>query len=158
VAAIRGSAGPGGTRRGARRPGHGHPVATVLALALVAGQAAAADALGTCGADSQAGMMACLDREAGRARARLERADGALAASIAAWDEEPAYVAAARRAARTARAAHASGRAAQCALREALVGGGAGNARRMAGRACEAELDDARAASLEAIVGARTRR
>lgn len=130
-------------------------ISALLTLVLAGDPAATTSAIEHCGDQGQAGMMACVDLEAHRARARLGRAERALVGALAAWDEDPARVAAARRAAVAARTAHASDRAAQCTFREALVGGGAGNSRRIARRACEADMDDAYAAWMETYVATR---
>ncbi len=127
----------------------------VLALAPIA----ATGAMTVCEyADGQAAVMACVNREANRARIQLASAEAELNEAMARWDEDPVYVAAGKRAARAARVSYVANRTAQCAFNMALVGGGAGNARRMAGRSCEADLDDARTAQLRAIVARLPRR
>ncbi|MDU7519928.1 MAG: hypothetical protein E7K72_00810 [Roseomonas mucosa] len=132
-------------------------IPSLFVLTLAAAPVAAEGAMDRC-QGSQAAMMACVDREADRARARLAGAHRALLAALAAWDEEPRHAATARRAAGTARTAYDADRSARCALHQALVGGGAGNSRRTALRACEADMDDAYADLLEAAAARLPRR
>jgi Lysozyme inhibitor LprI len=97
---------------------------------------------------SQAALKDCLEAELRISETALTESEAALAAAIAAWDEDPGYRAAAETARAAAAAAFAVQREAECAFAQSLAGGAAGNTRQVMALSCAAALNTQRAARL----------
>lgn len=133
-----------------------HRVAGALFWALVAlsGIASAQDASDArslreeCSAESQAGMRDCLAQRAQASEAKLNQAEAQARRQINQWDEDAKYQARAKALLDTARKSFAQYRGAHCAFSAALGGGAIGNALEIRRLACQAELNNQRAAQL----------
>ncbi|MFB9243658.1 DUF1311 domain-containing protein [Massilia antarctica] len=138
--------------------------AALFASALLAVQALAAeparpfDAAEDCSEFSQAGIRDCMAKKAADSAATLKKAEAKASGAISRWDENAKYVKVARARLRESNAAFASYRRAQCALADALIGGGIGNSHEIRRLACVTDLNARRAMELERDTGTLPRR
>ena len=105
-----------------------------------------------CSAESEAGMRACLAKRAADSDKQLKQAEQKALDAISKWDEDGKYIRLTRNALQSSGKAFAQYRKAQCDFAASLGGGAIGNALDMRRFACEAELNERRAAQLRAAV------
>ena len=94
-----------------------------------------------CGAQSQAGMRECLEKESRASNAALRHAEEQAAAAISKWDEDARFINLAKKKLRASNKAYEQYRDAQCAFAYFLGGGAIGNALEMRRLTCRIELD-----------------
>jgi Lysozyme inhibitor LprI len=123
----------------------------LAALSCIASAKDASDARGLreqCSAESQAGMRDCLAQHVQASASKLSQAEAQARRQIDQWDEDAKYRAQAKALLDTARKSFTRYRSAHCAFSAALGGGAIGNALEMRRLACQAELNEQRAAQL----------
>ena len=101
-----------------------------------------------CSAESQDGMRDCLAQRGQASEVKLNQALAQARRKIDQWDEDAKYQARAKALLDTAHKSFARYRSAHCAFSAALGGGAIGNALELRRLACQAELNNQRAAQL----------
>ncbi len=109
------------------------------------------EAMAQCGAESQAGMHACLVRLQTESVRSLSSAEREAAKALGDWDEDTRFVQLAREKLMRSSRAFEQYRESQCDFAASLGGGAISNAIELRRLACRVALNKARAAQLESI-------